>query len=152
MKNILQLSVIIFFLASCAFHTPEFRGDENFKLEKIDGKTIQFNAGAKVYNGNWFGVKIKPSMLDLYVEDQFIGKVHLDKKVKMKSKRETDLSAPFTAQLEDGAMLKLLKHATKSEINVRLRGKVKAGVFIFSKKFEMDETKTIPGNVLKLRN
>ena len=79
-----------------------------------------------MYNGNWFGVKIKPSMLDLYVEDQFIGKVHLDKKVKMKSKRETDLSAPFTAQLEDGAMLKLLKHATKSEINVRLKGKVKA--------------------------
>ena len=69
----------------------------------------------------------------------------------MKSKRETDLSAPFTAQLEDGAMLKLLKHATKSEINVRLKGKVKAGVFIFSKKFDVNETTTIDGSNLRLR-
>jgi len=89
-------------------------------------------------------------MMNLYIEDEFIGEVKLEKKVKLKSKRETALEAPFTLTLEKGAMLKMMRYATQGEIKVRLTGKVKGGVFIFSKKFEMDETKTISGASLKL--
>jgi len=47
-------------------------------------------------------------------------------------------------------MFKALRFATKENLKVRLKGKVKAGVFIFSKKIEIDETKTIPGSSFKL--
>lgn len=154
MRYLLFLSAFVVFLTSCGcftFHEPEFRGDEKFNIEKVNGKTIEFNASAKVYNGNCFGLKIKPSTVDLYVEGEYMGKVKLNKKVKMKSKRESTLDAQFTATLEEGAMLKAMKYALKDEIKVQLKGNVKGGVFIFSKKFEFNETKTISGaNLMKL--
>lgn len=149
MKRIALLFSLVFLLASCGcfeFTTPELRGGEEFKISKIDGNEIQLNAKANVYNENCFSVKMKPSNLELYVEGENIGTVRLNKKVKMKRKKETAIDADVTATLSEGAMLKLMKYAAKSEVEVRLKGKAKAGIFIFSKKFDIDETKKISGS------
>ena len=135
---------------ACALHTPEMRGGESFNLEKLDGQTVKFTAGAKIYNGNWFGIKLKPSDLELYVDGEKMGTIRLDKKVKLKRKKETELLAPFTATLKEGSLLKAFTLAGKSEIKVRFTGKLKAGVFIFSKKIDFDETRTVNGSKLKL--
>ncbi|MBL4862487.1 MAG: LEA type 2 family protein [Crocinitomicaceae bacterium] len=151
MRNLLFFIAISFLITSCAsFQVPEFRGGEKVSLKKVDGQSIKFSAAGKIYNGNWFGIKIKPSTLDLYVEDEYIGKVSLDKKVKLKRKKETELNADFTAKLESGAMFRALKFATKENIKIRLKGKVKAGVFIFSKKIDIDESKTISGSIFRM--
>lgn len=136
-------------LSSCTFHEPEFRGEEKFKFDKINGQNVSFTASAKVYNGNWFGVKLKPSSLDLYADGKYMGKIYLDKKVKLKAKRETNLEALLHAELEKGAMIKIMGLMTKNEVSVRLAGKVKGGVFIFSKKFEIDETKMVNPRSMK---
>lgn len=151
MKRLLYLLTLIVVLGSCAVTAPEMRGGESFKIQERDGQTIKFVAGAKVYNGNWFGIKVKPSDLELYVDGDYMGTVRLDKKVKLKRKKETDVSAPFTATLEDGAMMKALGLAMKGSVDVRLKGKLKAGVFIFSKKIDFDETKKIDASKLKLK-
>ncbi len=153
MKNILFLSLFAIVLSSCGcfeFTAPEMRGGEEFKVSKVDGNTIHLNAKANMYNENCFGVKIKPSTLDLYVEGENIGTVRLNKKVKMKSKRESAIDADLTATLSQGALMKMMTYASKSEIEVELKGKAKAGIFIFSKKFEVNEKKTISGSSLKL--
>jgi len=121
------------------------RGGEKINVSKVNGKKIEFTAEAKIFNPNCFTLKVKPSMMDLYVEGEYMGKVKLNEKVKLKKKKESQVEATFTAELSDGALMKAMKFATKKEVKVRLKGKVKGGVFIFSKKFEMDETKTIPG-------
>lgn len=126
------------------------RGGESFDIGKINGNEIQFNAKANVYNGNYFGVKIKPSTLDLIVEGENIGTVTLNKKVKMKSKRESTIDADLTATLSKGAMMKLMAYASQPQIEVQLKGKAKAGIFIFSKKMEIDEKKTISGSNFKI--
>ena len=150
MKRFAFLLTLVLFLSSCAsFEAPEFRGGESFKLGKIEGKTIHFNAGGKVYNGNWFGIKIKPSEFNVYLDNDFMGTVRLEKKVKLKRKRETDLNASFKAELEDGAMLKAMRLGSGNEVKIRLQGKAKAGVFVFSKKFEVDETIPFSGKGLK---
>lgn len=155
MRKLLFLISVTLLVSSCkmfSFDNPEVRGKEDIKISKINGKTIEFTAAANVYNPNWYGIKVKPSMLDLYVDGDFLGKVHLDKKVKLKGKRENDLKAIFTATMEDGVLLKAMKYATQKEIKVRLTGKIKGGVFIFSKKVDFDETKTIPGASFKMGN
>ncbi len=135
-----------FFLAtSCTFYEPEFRGGENLKIGKLDGKELQVTVDANIFNENGFAIKVKPSTLDLYIEDQYMGKVHLDKKIKMKRKSETRVSAPMTLTLADGAMFKVLRFANKDKLKIRLSGKVKAGALLISKKFDVDETKTIDG-------
>lgn len=125
------------------------RGEETFKLEKLEGKEVRFTAGATVYNGNWFAIKVKPSTLDLYIDGEFIGKVHLEKKVKMRAKKESVLEAPFVAELESNALLQSLGIAAKGDVQVRLTGKIKGGVFIFSKKIDFDETRTMNAKSLR---
>lgn len=146
----LMLAVVLTILTSCAsLEMPEYRGGETFKLEKLEGKQVRFTAGATVFNPNWFGVKVKPSKFDVFVEDDFVGTVQLQKKVKLKRKKETALSAPFLAELEDGVLLKAVKYMGKGEVNVRFQGTAKAGVFLFSKKMEINKTVKVPTNVLK---
>lgn len=147
----IYISVMALVLSSCAnFEEPEFISSSGLKLEKMDGQVINFTAGAKVYNPNWFGIKIKPSHVEIYVEDQLMGNVFLEKKVKLKAKRESDLVFKLRGELEDGAMITALKYSRKDNVAVRIKGKVKGGVWIFSKKMEIDETKTVSGKDLKL--
>lgn len=153
MRNLSFIFALALLFTSCklfSFDNPEMRGKEEIKISKINGKSIEFTAAATVYNPNWYGVKVKPSELELYVEGDYMGTVQLNRKVKLKRKKENDLEATFTATLEDGVLMKAMKFAAKKEIKVRLKGKIKGGVFIFSKKFDFDETKTIPGASFKL--
>jgi hypothetical protein len=78
--------------------------------------------------------------------------VHLEKKVKMRAKKETMLVAPFVAELEANALMKAMGIAAKGDVQVRLKGKIKGGVFIFSKKIEFDETRTMNGKDLIRKN
>ncbi len=149
MKYIVAIGIIVSLLSSCKFYEPELRGGESFQMKKMDGKEVLFTAGAKVYNGNWFGVKVKPSTLDLYIDGDYMGKVHLLKKVKMRAKKETDLQAEFLAELEGNALVKSLGLALKGDVDVRLKGKIKGGVFIFSKKIDFDETRKMSGKNLR---
>lgn len=151
MKKIIFFLFISVLLSSCSsFRQPEFRGSEGVKFEERDGNKIKLTAGVKIYNPNWFGVKIKRSNLDVYVENQYMGKVYLEKKVKLKAKRESSLIFPILFEMEDGAMLTVLRYAKAENVSIRFTGKAKAGIFIFSKKFEIDQTKKISGKDLRL--
>ena len=108
--------VSVFLVSSCALESPEFLGSEGMEGFKIDGKTITFNAGVKVSNPNWFAIKVKRSTVDVYVEEQYMGKVSLEKKVKLKAKRESILQFPLKAELEDGAMFTMLRYASKENV------------------------------------
>ena len=140
--------ILLLLLSSCAVEAPEFIGSDGFKMDKMDGKEILFTAGVKVNNPNWFGIKIKRSAVDVYIEDQLMGKVQLEKKVKMKAKRESTLTLPLKAVLEDGALITMMRYASKENVNVRIKGKVKGGVWIFSKKIEIGEKRQISGKDL----
>lgn len=148
MKNLAAIGCLLVIFTGCTFYEPELLGEESFKMEKFEGKEIRFTAGAKVKNQNWFAIKVKPSTLDLYVDGEYMGKVHLEKKVKMRAKKETMLEAPFVAELEANALMKAMGIALKGDVQVRLTGKIKGGVFIFSKKIEFDETRTMNGRSL----
>lgn len=151
MKKFLFILIAFVLLTGCAtFQEPEFRGSEGVKMEKMDGQEISLSAGIKVYNPNWYALKIKPSTVEVYLEDQLMGTVKLNKKVKMKAKQESSLSLSLLATLEDGAMFTALRYAKKDQVKVRIKGKVKGGVFFLSKKVEVDETKTISGKDLNL--
>ena len=150
MRNLLYFFAVIVITTSCSFHEPVLKGGEKFKLDKIDGQTIRFNAGAIIENENWFGLKVKPSQFELYVDGDYMGTVSLDKKIKIKRKSDDFVEGQFTGNLEKGSLMKAMTLVGRDEISVRLKGKAKGGVFIFSKKFDVDETKTISGSLLKM--
>jgi LEA14-like dessication related protein len=151
MKNAIIIGLISILFGSCTFYEPEYRSGESLKFDQVNGRNIKFTAGAKVYNENFYAVKVKPSTLDVFIEGEYMGKVHLDEKIKMKGKRETLIEAPFTATLNKGALFKLLKFANKDRIQVRLVGNVKVGIWIIGKNIEVNETRSINGARLKFQ-
>lgn len=148
-KTIFHLFVLVTFLNSCKVGAPDFRGSDGFKMEKIDGREVYAGVTAKVYNPNWFAIKLKKSAVDVYMEDQYMGKIMLDKKLKLKAKRESVLNVALHAHMEEGAMISLLRYSSKEEVNVRVDGKIKAGVWFFTKKIKVNETHKIPGKSLR---
>ncbi len=149
MKKIIFVSFFAAIISSCAnFEEPEFISTEGIKMGKIEARNISVTANIKVSNQNWFAIKIKPCNLDAYIENQYMGKIFLEKKVKMKPKSETILSLPLRAELADGAMITVLKYATKDKVDLHIKGKVKAGVWLISKKIDVDEIKSISGKNL----
>ncbi len=145
MSKLFAIAAGLIFLASCTFYEPEFRGGESVSIQKIEGKSVKLRAGAKVYNGNGYAIKVKPSTLDVYVNDDYMGKIHLDEKFKMKAKQETQVDAPLTATLADGVLMKIMQMGGGGPITVRLKGKVKAGVWFISKKIDVNESRTLDG-------
>ena len=51
--------------------------------------------------------------------------------------------------LEDGALITALKYSMKDEVNLIVKGKVKGGVWIISKKIEVNDTIKVPGKNLR---
>ena len=111
----------------------------------ISGREVKLTVEGDVLNENGFGIKLKPSIFDMYVEDIYIGKVHLDKKLKLKRKKTTHLVAPITVNLEQGVMFKAMRLIRKDKLKIQLKGEAKVGVFIFTKKMLIDEAKVING-------
>jgi len=139
-------------LGSCTFYQPEIVGVDDLKLKKFEGREAEFNVVARIKNDNNYAIKVKPSTLDVYVGDQYVGNIHLDNKVKLKKKQMTTVDAPFTATIAEGAMFKVMSLLSQSNVELRLTGKVKASVFIVSKKVDVDERKTIDLSSLGLGN
>ena len=148
MNRILTVAGLIALLTSCTFYEPEFRGGESISNVNIEGRKITLDAGATIYNENNFAIKVKPSTLNVYVDDRPMGEVHLDKKIKMNKKSETAIKAPLTLTVNEGAMFRLMSAVAQGKVNVRLKGKVKAGVWFVSKKIEVNESRTIDGSTL----
>lgn len=152
MKQFLILAVL-FLATSCAnFKEPDVQRFDGVKLEKMDGKKIAFLVKVVVENENWYALKVKPSTVDVFIEDVFVGKLYLTKKVKIKAKSAGVVELPVRAELEDGALMTLLKYAMKDKVGVHLKGKIKGGVFCFYKRFPVDEKRTVDGSQLNIGN
>lgn len=143
--------LMLLVLTSCGeFKELEFNGGESFKYKGINGRNVSFIAGANISNQNGFAIKVKPSVLDVYIEDEQIGKLSLEKKVRIKRNSNTYVEGPFTLELEQGALLKSAKYLGSNEVQVRLKGDVKAGVWFMSKKLSVDESRKLSGDMLRL--
>jgi LEA14-like dessication related protein len=142
---------IVIFLSSCSsFKEPIIKGSDDFKLTQFEGKKISFSLALAIENNNWYALKIKPSNVDLYLEDKLIGKLHLLEKVTIPAKKTSELIVPARIELADGAMISLFKIISKDQVALRLNGKVKGGVLFVYKNFHVDEKWNVPTNFLKL--
>ena len=123
------------------------------KLKSFRVKDLQVTAFVKWLivpkHSNKFGVKLKKSKVEVYLEDQYMGILSLEKKAKMKANRESTIEFPLKMALEDGALITALKYSMKDEVNLIVKGKVKGGVWIISKKIEVNDTIKVPGKNLR---
>lgn len=149
--SILVLLLLLFSVTSC-FEQPEFKGFSNFQLDEFNKNIVKFNIDVSVFNPNGFSLKVRRSKFDVFINDQFIGKARLLKKVKMKRKKETTSKVPIELTLEEGVLFKVIALARSSKkIDLRLKGPLKASASIIPVRKKIDETKTIDLGELNLK-
>jgi LEA14-like dessication related protein len=149
-KSLAWLFVGTIVLSSCAsYKDVELKGTENVKFDKLDGGKLSISFDAKLNNQNGYTIKIKPSDLDVYIDNIQIGVIHLTEKVKIKRKSESLVEVPLAVELKPNALLSLGMILLKKKVNVRVTGDVKGGVWFLSKKQRIDETREIDTEKLK---
>jgi LEA14-like dessication related protein len=130
----------------------KFNGIEDFKMPKMDDKEIHLNLGLKIENPNKFNLKLKPSSIDVFVEDKLMGVVKLDNKVKFKKRSEGVYDTKLRIKLEPGALFSLMKYTTKKEVPIRFKGIIKGAAFGITKRVKIDQAQVIDGSKLKMDN
>ncbi|MBI1836186.1 MAG: LEA type 2 family protein [Flavobacteriia bacterium] len=142
--------MIIFLVSACfEYDDVEFKGLENFKMGKVEGQIIHFSMDVKLENPNNYAITVKPSHVDISVDEDVLGTAFLDKKVRITKKKENLYSIPLHVQLADGGFFKVMKLALKEKVNIRFKGKIKGSILGISKKINIDETKEFDTKQLK---
>ncbi len=146
------LVFLLFTLSSCIeFEQVEVVSIGKITLETFEGSTADINVDIELENENFFGIKIKPSTLDVYVEEEYVGKAILKEKVKIKRKSTQLYNAKIKLEGESGILRKVMKYALRKDLKIRINGNVKGSVYGIPKKVYIDETKTVDGRALKLK-
>lgn len=150
LSRLISFVIVLATMSSCEFDEPDFSNVTNFKLVELEGQHIEAEFNVDCENPNGFGFKMKKANIDVIVDDQVLGKITLDKKIKVKRKSKKTYTVPLSIDLENGAMLKLIQLSMRKEITVLLKGKVRGSVCGISKSFAVNETKKIEGSLLKM--
>lgn len=150
MRNYLFL--FLFFISSlCFFSCAEIKpatigGIENPKVKELSTSGADFTFDMRIKNPNSVGVTVFPSFFDATVNGIAIGKVRLDKKVKIKANSdntsEFHIKSDFTkVSLADIA--NVISMVSSKSATVTLKGEVKVGKWYYKKRFPIEFKKSI---------
>lgn len=120
---------------------PELVEIVSIKLLQMQGSTAQIAVEAEIDNPNGFHIKVKPSTLDVFVEDEKVGTVDLLNELKLIKRKSQVYAGQFSLNGERGIMLRLMNWMEKETLKVRFTGKLKASVFGVTKKIPVTKTK-----------
>ena len=149
MQLVFRISTLFFTLLvlnSCFdYKDVEFKGMQGFNIEDRTDDAITIRVDMKVNNPNNYNIKVKKSTLDVYLNNKYVGKTKMKKSVVLKKKREGVYPVYLKTTGKD-----LMKSAMGSlgsllsgQINLGVKGDVKAGAYGISKKFPIDVTQNV---------
>lgn len=134
------------FVSCFSYKDVSFKGVDNYKIGKIQDGELSFGFDVKLENPNKYNIKIKPTDLQVFIGDRELGIARLDKKLKIKKNSSASYPVMINARLKNLAgagMGAILELATKKSADVRIKGPVKGSVHGFTRKMEIDETRSI---------
>lgn len=117
----------IIFASSCqAPKELEYRDFKNLKVEKLGFGTSSLKLDVIYYNPNNFGLQLKYTDLDIFIDGNYLG--HSSQDYQISIQRLSEFTLPLQINLD---MQNLLKNALPTflgkEVTVKITGKVKLG-------------------------
>lgn len=123
-------------------------GMEDWEIIQMDTEGIEAELKVKVKNPNGYNIKIKGSDIDLYIDDDRLGKVKVMNTIKLKKKSTQVYKIRLKSKFDKvgSSILTMGKSIFGGGMNVRTKGYVKASAFMISKKVPFDVTERVNTN------
>jgi LEA14-like dessication related protein len=139
-KVFLLVGMMISLQGCFDYEEVEFRGVQNVSVVERTDNVVKLQIDVRVDNPNKFNIKVKKSTLDIYINDKYVGKTHLDEKIVLKKKTDDVYGVVLRANPKDilKAAMGSLGGLLKGSVTVQLKGDVKGSVYGISKKVEVD--------------
>jgi LEA14-like dessication related protein len=142
-QRLILCFVFLLSLSGC-IEQPELKGFSNFKVDQFNKNKVSFSIDVKLFNPNAQNLKLRGALLDIYIDERYIGKAKLLEKIKLKRKSTTESSVPVEMLIEDGMLFKLMRIAMSGKtVDVRFNGLIKASASIIPVRKKIDETRPI---------
>lgn len=148
-NNLIFLILTIIFLSGCKYQDVEIKDIKNLKLGKTNTREINLSASIEINNPNNY--KIKISKYDFYIKingQEF--KLYKDNagiNIPKKFNGNIPVSIKLTKKgrgiLSIKSLILIGKIIKNRSINIEIKGYVKAGMFIVSKKIPVNKKRTI---------
>ena len=128
MKNLLPyLLALIFVGHSCSSPKMiEYRDYKNFSIEKLGFSNSQVKLDLEYFNPNNFGLQLRRTELDIYINNTFLGHSSSDTLINIPRNNTFLLPIKFDADMKN-----LFKNAWNTmmgnEVTVKVTGKLKIG-------------------------
>lgn len=121
------ISLLLFFMTSCrAPKELEYRDFKNISTDKLGFSTSTFKIDLVYYNPNNFGLQLKRTDLDIYIDSNYLGHTAQDYQITIPRKGEFTLPIIIEVDMKNAyknAMPALLGR----EVLLKITGKVKLG-------------------------
>jgi hypothetical protein len=140
--------LLLFIVCSCAsIDEPiEFVSYDGIEMKGASAKQVDFNLNVTVKNNLWLPVKVKPSAFAIEIDQQKIGQLSFDDKVKMRARKNTNISLPVHLVFEDGAFMNVMAQMMKETAIVHFTGDLHTKLLCVPKTVPLDFSKSFSPN------
>jgi LEA14-like dessication related protein len=139
----LYLFVILAFLACSSPKELEYQSFHNFYVEKLGFNSSTIGLDILYYNPNNFGMQLKNSDLDIFIDGNLLGHSSFDTLIRIPRRDTFSLPVKFGVDMRN-IYKNVWNTLTGKEVTVKLTGKIrigKANVFMsFPVNYETRET------------
>lgn len=146
---LLLLGVSLMFARCEVYEDLDVEEVEGVQIGKIANGVLDLKITASIVNPNPYGIKLKETDLEVYLDDNFMGTAHLNDPVKLLRKQTKSYTFDVQVAIEKGAMAKMLVLSLKQELSLKVKGNIKASVMGINKTLAVSKTKNIGSSILR---
>jgi LEA14-like dessication related protein len=129
---------LLFLMTSC--RTPKefvYKDYKNFSLGSVGASTTTVNIDLIYFNPNNFGVQLRRTDLDVYIDGVFLG--HTVQEHQISIHKKSDFTLPLAIDVDTKNVFKnLYTTLFNKEVTVKVTGKVKVGIANIFKTFPVN--------------
>lgn len=146
MRQCWLLLIVAVLISSCTYEEVTLNDIRNFRIENVENRQIYFSFDARIVNPNAFALKISDSDLQMEINGVDMGQLYLSEAVKIPAGNDEFVpvrASVLTAGSSQGIVSILLGSVLSRAVDVRLKGEVKGGLIVYSKRIPVDHSERI---------
>jgi LEA14-like dessication related protein len=120
---------------------------DSLYFKKADGRKVSFEVMVPLVNNNWFSVTITDADLDVYMNNEYFGKIKSVENVKIHANSTEVYAFPFEVEFSGSTILKgamtLFSLFLERQVEVSLKGDIMAKSFGFYRSIPVEESSSV---------